>query len=208
MSTAKVSQSFSSSKYSDAELSVKANSIISKMTGNSYFPEPAPALEVLQTAITNYSSALDKVEDGSREDTVVKNNRRETLENLLKQLAGYVQDASGGDEAIILSSGFDVNKKPSAIGALEKATGLCITAGNNKGSVAVICDVVENARFYIFEYTEAPVAPDSVWTKQVSTKHKILIDGLTSGKQYVFRVAGAGTDPSRIWSDEISSFVL
>jgi hypothetical protein len=126
----------------------------------------------------------------------------------LKTETDYVQLVSKGDEAIILSSGFDVNRKPAAIGSLTKATGLSIKAGENKGSIVANWNVVAHAGFYEFEYTAAPSNLTSIWLKKTSTKHKMLIDGLTSGKQYVFRVAGAGSDPSRNWSDEISSFVL
>jgi hypothetical protein len=139
---------------------------------------------------------------------VIKNNCRKTLESLLKLETDYVQQTSEGDEAIILSSGFDVYKKPSVVGPLPKASGLTIKAGGNKGSISANCNVIPNAAFYQFEYTEAPVAPNCIWIVKTTTKHKLLIDGLISGKQYVFRVAGAGSDSSRNWSDEISSFVL
>jgi hypothetical protein len=208
MSTSKVIRDFSSGRYSDSELSVKTSHVITEMTDNPNFPEPNPALSDLANANDNYSAALKKVENGSKEDTVVKNNLRKSLELLLKSETDYVQRISGGDEAIILSSGFDVNKKSTTVGPLDKPTGFSIAVGLNKGSVVVNCDVVSHASFYEFELTETPVTPNSIWLKKTSTKHKLLIEGLTSGKQYMFRVAGAGSDPSRNYSDEISSFVL
>ena len=140
--------------------------------------------------------------------SVIKNNNRKIIESLLKQSTDYVQQASSGEEAIIFSSGFEVNKKPSVIGPLLKAIGLTVNAGSNKGTVVLNCNVVANADFYEFEYTGAPNTADTIWLKRTTTKHKFLLEGLTSGKQYLFRVAGAGSDPSRNWSDEISSFVL
>ena len=181
---------------------------VEQMAGNANFPTPNPPLEVITEANASFASALQNVEGGSREDTVVKNNRRKILENLLKIETDYVQQVSEGDEAIILSSGFDVNKKPATVGPLPKASGLIVKAGENKGSILAACNVVPNAAFYEFEYTDAPVYAGSIWNKRTSTKHRLLIEGLTSGKQYVFHVAGAGSDPSRNWSDEISSFVL
>lgn len=178
------------------------------MTNNPNFPQPNPALGDISAANDNYLTALDKVENGTKEDTVIKNNLRKVLELLLKSETDYVQQISLGDEAIILSSGFDVNKKPSSVGPLDKPTGFSITVGVNKGSVVAACNVVNHASFYEFELTDMPVTPTSIWLKKTSTKHKLLIDGLTSGKQYMFRVAGAGSDPSRNYSDEISSFVL
>jgi hypothetical protein len=208
MGNSKVIRDFSSGRYSDPELSVKASHVVEQMTGNVHFPDPAPALVAITAANDSYILALNKMDNGSREDTVIKNNCRKVVENLLKLATDYVQQVSNGDEAIILSSGFDVYKKPAMIGPLAKAAGLSIKAGDNKGTVVANCNTVANADFYEFEYTEAPIAPNCIWIVKTSTKHKILIEGLTSGKQYVFRVAGAGSDSSRNWSDEISSFVL
>jgi hypothetical protein len=208
MNSSKVIRDFSSGRYSDSELGVKASHVIKQMTGNQNFPNPAPTIDEINTANNNYITSLNKVVNGSKEDTVIKNNLRRALELLLKLLTDYVQTTSGGDEAIILSSGFDVSKKHALVGPLAKATGLTINLGNNKGSVMVECQVVSQANFYEFEYTEVPSNLNSIWLKKTSTKHKLLIDGLTSGKQYAFRVAGAGSDPSRSWSDEIASFVL
>lgn len=208
MGNFKVSINFSSNVYSDSELANKANFILEKMTGNAYFETPAPPLSELRTANDNYVASLAKMESGSKEDTVVKNNNRVTLENVLKVLAAYVQTTSNGDEAIILSSGFDVNKKPSPVGQLEKPENLIVRQGANKGSVVISCDVVPNANFYEFQYTLAPVTDETVWVLRTTTKHKMQVDELTSGKQYTFRVAGAGSDPSRVWSEEITSYIL
>jgi len=60
---------------------------------------------------------------------------------------------------------------------------------------------------YSFEYAEAPDGTLN-WIHKTSTRHKILIEGLTSGKQYVFRIAGAVSYPSRVWSDQILTFVI
>lgn len=204
----KVIKDFSSGRYSDSELSVKASHVIEQMTKNASFPTPNPPLELIGESNAGFIVALQNVEGGSREDTVIKNNRRKIVENLLKLETDYVQQVSEGDEAIILSSGFDVYKKPGLVGPLAKATGLNLKAGENKGSIVAACNVVPNAAFYEFEYTDAPNHAGSIWIKRTTTKHKLLIDALTSGKQYVFHVAGAGSDPARNWSDEISSFVL
>jgi len=208
METFKVIRDFSTSRYTDLELSVKATHVVAQMTGNESFPAPNPPLEDITEANASYIDALHRVEGGSREDTVIKNNRRKIVDSLLTLETEYVQRVSEGNEAIILSSGFDVNKKHAAIGPLPKATGLRLKPGDNKGTIMAECDVLSHARFYEFEYTDAPNAAASIWIKRTTTKHRLLIEGLTSGRQYVFRVAGAGSDPSRNWSDEISSFVL
>lgn len=208
MGNSKVSQDFSTSKYADLELVTKAGHIVEKMSRNPYFTTPDPELADITAANSAFIAALARVQNGSKEDTVIKNNCRATLETILKSEADYVQRTSHGDEAIILSSGFDVNKKPGMVGQLPKPANVATIPGGNRGTLVVSCDVVANASFYEFSYTEAPVTPDSLWIQKTSTKHKLQIEGLTSGKQYTFRVAGAGSDPSRVWSDEVSSYVL
>lgn len=208
MGNSKVSKDFSTGKYTDSGVSTKASFIADKMTGNAAFADPKPTLADLKAAIVLYNLALGKVEYGTKEDTVNKNTLRAALVTLLKQLADYVQTTSAGDEAIILSSGFDVNKKPTTVGELDKPENLIVKPGSNKGTVVVSCDVVEYANFYEFAYRELPAAPDTLWIQKTSTKRKLQIDGLTSGKQYTFRVAGAGSYPTRVWSEEAQSFVL
>ncbi|NEW84876.1 MAG: hypothetical protein GZ094_21250 [Mariniphaga sp.] len=208
METFKVLRTFSPGKYSDSELVIKTNHIEDKLDGNPNFPDVGTLLAPVTKAKTDFISALNKVENGKTEDTAKKNSMRAILEQTLKDLADYIQLKSKGVEAIILSSGFDTNKKPTVVGPLARPEGLLVRPGNNKGNVIVSCEVIENAEFYEFAITESPINVNSIWIPKTSTKRKLEIGGLVSGKQYAFRVAGAGSDPSRIWSDEILSFVL
>jgi len=208
MGNSKVSKDLSTSRYADSDLTVKTGHIVEKMTGNINFTEPEPALANVTAANNAFVLSIAKAQNGSKEDTVIKNNCRTVLETILKSEADYVQRISNGDEAIILSSGFDVNRRPGTVGQLDKPTNLTLMPGNNHGTLWFSCDVVANASFYVIEYTEGPVTADSVWIQTTTTKHKLLIEALTSGKQYFFRVAGGGSDPSRVWSDTVNSFVL
>lgn len=208
MGDAKVSKDFSTSKYTDHGLSTKCGHVVEKMTGNPAFPTPETPLAEVTTALGSYNDALAKAENGSKADTVVKNNWRTKIEKLMKDLAGYVQVTSDGDEAVILGSGFDVNKKAATVGPLPKPENFSVKPGINKGTIIANCDAIENAYVYEFQYTETPVTAASIWVQKISTKHKVLIEGLVSGKQYSFRVAAVATDPTRNWSDELTSFVI
>jgi hypothetical protein len=208
MGTVKVTTDFSYKNYSDLELNVKSSNVVDNLTANVYFPNPMPTLQEIRETITSYDASLRKAEDGTAEDRVIKNSWRTKLEGQMKDLSMYVQIASKGDDVIVSSSGLDVNRKPGAVGELPKPVNVSVKMGNNRGSVWVSCNAIPSASFYEFDYAE--VTADGVlnWIHKTSTKHKILIEGLTSGKQYVFRVAGAASDPSRVWSDQISSFVI
>jgi hypothetical protein len=208
METTKISIDFSTNKYSDKELSVKTKFIIGQMTDNSNFQSPTPQLAVLQDALDRFSTAITKMEDGNKQDTIDKNARRAELENLLRQEASYVQQTSGGSEEIIATSGFDSIKKKSPVAPLPMVTGISIKAGASRGSLELNWDVLEHAHAYEVKYTEAPGSVNSIWSNVTVTRRKVQIENLVRGKQYAFCVAGIGSDPSRIWSDEVTSYVM
>jgi hypothetical protein len=208
MEKVKVCTDFSSKKYSDTEISVTATNILDNMTDNLNFTTPTPPIADVRATVSSYLVSLAKAEKGSPDDRVIKSSWRAKLEEQLKDLSLYVQLTSKGDAVIISSSGFDTNKKHGTIGPLYKPENVSVKMGDNKGSVWFACDAIDRSSFYEFEYAEVTADGILNWIHKTSTKHKILIEGLTSGKQYVFRVAGAGSDPSRVWSDEITTFVI
>ena len=208
MGNSRVIVDFSTTKYTDARLYTRANHILDKMYGNPHFVDLQPLLISMREATTTYIATLAKTQSGSKEATALKNQAREALIVLLKQIAGRVQTISDGDRNIILSSGYDVNKKWSKVGPLSKPTNFKLKQGNNKGSIYLVCDPIAGASIYEVGYTEGIPTPNSIWMKQTSTRRKITIDGLISGKQYTFRMAGGGSHLSRIWSEVLSSYVL
>ena len=208
MDKATVSKTFSPKKYTDSKLLQKAGTVLERMTDNDYFPNVQSRLDELRAKIQSYTMAISESNQGGRLSTVIKINCRKELEDYLKELADYVQQASKGNALVLLSAGFDIHKKPSRVGELDKPTYVKLEVGPYKGSLWLSCAVVDKALFYVFEYCLAPAGPDSVWIQVTSSRRKILIDGLISGKKYCFRIAAARTDPSRIWSDQVKSYVL
>jgi hypothetical protein len=178
------------------------------MTNNPHFPAPNPALEQMIEDNAAYLILLSKIKNGSKVDTIMKEKLRKALEVPLKRLAAYVQTTSGGDEAIIVSSGFDIKKTPSTINPLAKPTGVKVTMGVEKGNVVVSYDRINRARTYIVHYTTFPVAPNCMWMYETGTKRKILIKKLTSGSKMVFCIAAMCTDTLLNWSDEITTYIL
>ena len=208
MGTTKVILDFSPNRYSDLRIITKAGIIQEKMTGNEHFPTPEPPLPTLNIARAGFLAAYNKSVDESKEDTLLKNTARVELENILRQVGQYIQSASYGQEATILSSGFDMRKKAEPIGPLEQAMGLVVRYGINSGKVTMECNVIKNAVMYNFEYTDASIVPDTHWISNMTTKRQINLNGLTSGKYYEFRVAGMNSDPSRNWSEPVSKLVV
>jgi len=208
MTISKVIIGFSTNRFSDPELIAKAVLIKNQLTGNVHFETPDPPLVALTLSITTFTDGCNAAADGGKEATVLKNVARKELENILRQLGEYVQHASFGNEARILSSGFDVAKKREPVGPLPQATGLVVDQGINSGEVILECDVIPKAAYYEFEYTALPAIPSSVWERVSSTKHQVNIQGLTKGVEYIFRVVGNNSDPSRNWSLPVTRLVI
>ena len=180
MQQARLTTGFGS--YRDTDLEQKAQQILVSMTGNLRFPTPTPTLPVLQEATDAYRQALVRIDDGNKETTVVKNQRRDQLIVLLNQLALYVQMVTQGDEASMLSSGFDLAKARTPVGILPKPNALHVEPASMRGCLKVSVNKIKGASTYLFGYTTAPVTPDSVWTDEVSSKTSVLIESLTSGR--------------------------
>ena len=206
--TYKVLNNFASSKYSDPAFQVFVIQLLEHMIDNPRFITPEPTLIAIKAALDNYSAALGKAKDGSKEATILKNNARIALEELIRQLALYVQNISSGDEAAIVSAGFEVSKQAAPIGPLPVPTGIKISAGSMRGSLYISWDSIKNANAYIVEYIEYPYAEMAVWCHIGCTRSSATIPNLTRGKQYAIRITAIGSDPSRQTSDEFLSFVM
>jgi len=208
MAKAKVIVDFSTNRYSDLELKNKGDSIAVCLTDNPIFARLATLLEQLKAQLIVFGNLLALMPQGNRQVTIDKNKSRVVLEDLLGTAALHIQDLSAGDESVIVSAGFDVKRKPTPVGLLERIDKVVANPGPRRGSLEISWDVVPNAYLYELEYTESPSTPDSKWIRLSTTKHWVIIDGLIRGQAYAFRVAGAGSDPGRVWSDEIISYVM
>jgi hypothetical protein len=195
---------FDFSRYTDAELDQQAQAIVLAMTGNATFPTPDPTLPTVSTAITEYQDALSEAATGDHEAIAIKDQKREALEAILKDLGLYVEKLCKGDVAKILSSGFKASKEGSPIGPLPKPTGFEVMP-KGKGEILLKCNAIKGARAYQFEHTLANAID---WIITTETKSKLLLTGLNSGQEYTFRVVPVGSSDIREYSDEVNSFVL
>lgn len=199
---------FSPNRYNDSDLVVKSNTVADEMTDNPNFVNPSPTPASIKGAAADFLFYTQKATGGSHEDVAFKRQKRKRLEDLLQHLAIYVNQTAKGDEAMLISSGFDLIKKPEPAKALPAPEKLKIKPGKSKGSLQLSCSSVAGARVYGFEYRLTDRESENDWARVDSTKHNVLVTGLISGKQYAFRVLAIGSNPQRNWSDEVNSFVL
>jgi len=205
---AKIKIITSYSKLRDDDLDTKSQVIINSMKDNANYLSPVPDLQELSKIRDAYVSALTAKQSGNKQATALKNETREALEAQLMALAMYVQLNCKNNEVIALSSGFDLAKARSPIGALPAPTDFKVVNSAGSGNFTLSCKKVVGAKSYIFEYTLAPVTGDSVWTAQSGSAKTFTLEGLTPGQQYAFRMAGVGADPKMLYSDILLRFTL
>jgi hypothetical protein len=188
-----------------AEKAALGNKVGSGMTGNVYFKTPSPTLETLKTATTNMVTASDDLE-AARKNVQMKMSilyqQESIFDGVMTQLGSYVGNVSNGDEAIILSSGMDVQKDKSPTTLPDKITSVNATAGDNAGEIDLSWDKSYNAKSYVVEIAVNDTVLE--WKQsQITTRSKAELTGLITGTAYQLRVAAVGSAGQGPWSDPV-----
>jgi Fibronectin type III domain len=189
----------------DDELSAFCTNHKTKMAGNAAFPTPDPTAAVYDAALATFVAKLAAVralEDSLAQAVAEKDMAREALELVTSKRGNYVDNASNGEEAPILSAGFDVRATGAPIGELPAPQNLVATMGDNEGEVDLGCNRVRGAASYVFEcrlYNQ----PGGPWQQvKISKKSSTTVTGMVSGTKYAFRVRAVGAEGEGAWSDE------
>src|ERR1051325_9805982 len=125
----------------DTELDNFAQAVIDAMTANTSYPSPPVTMANLQAAKDDFTAKLAMAQTGGLADTAAKNNSRQALITLLKQVAAYVQMTCGEDVSKLLTSGFEAQSTNRASVQLEKPQGLTIKNGTAGQLVARVSPV-------------------------------------------------------------------
>lgn len=172
------------------------------------FPSPMPDVATFNASLAAYDTKLHEISQAEDALDTLRKQRdalRTALEEHLGTRAGYVQTQSGGDEAKIVSTGFDLQSDRVPTSEMPKPTNLTATIGKKEGEIILKCDGVPKAKTYFWECrTHDDGAAPGTWTLvKISNASKITVTGLISGKKYAFRVRVFGpNDLESPWSDE------
>ena len=170
---------------SDASLSTIARRVVNNVKSDNRFSSLVDSITTVEKALNEYDTALSDAGGGERALIAVKNSKRAVLRSLLADLAISVQQLSKGDESIILSSGFDVNKDRDS--PAQKLVVLTVDVGL-PGEATTHIPRVRRSRAYIHQYTTDPLTTDSVWRCETSKSSRYNFKGLPSGAKLWFRV--------------------
>lgn len=162
--------------------------VVSEMTGNSYFPNPTPALRKISDAITSLQDAYNHAQGGGPQQTANARQCRLSLETLLIALGHYVEDtannpdnATADTHSVILSAGMKVKRVTP-----RQRQSFKVLLGGLPGTVIVIAESVKRGA-HEWQYS-SDVSNPGLWVNRLPTiQSKTIIDGLESGRRYYFR---------------------
>lgn len=195
----------------DHALEERATAVHGGLYGQPAYPTPPVTQAALLTAITNFSTAIAAAEMGGPAQTAAKNNLREILIGLLRQLATYVQENHGNNLATLLSSGFEAASTNTTSIPLETPSIKDIINGIS-GQLILRVEPVENARGYNVRY--ALIGPNGapgpyIGTVYFKSTRRMEINDLTPGGNYMFEVCALGGSTGQSdWSNPVSRMSL
>lgn len=182
----------------DGELANIAYRIVESLKDNPHYPNPTPALAVIETALQEYRDAMVNASGKDKARVSVKNDKREVLRALLTELGNYVTEASEGDKSRLLTSGFDLarQKGESVLPPIERLT---VEIGP-PGEAVTSIKKIPGARAYVHQYTTQPDKGENGWVSYTSTDRQYRFVKLESAVRHWFRVIAVGIGGQQVTS--------
>ncbi len=180
--------------------------VISKLTGNAAYPNPDVALAEAKTSVDKLENLFLASRDGSHSIISAMHAAEDETDDLFRILAAYVSRIANGDEALILSSGFDYMKQPAA----KQKDILAVENGDVSGSVFLVARAVDKAGSYIWQMAKDVLPPDEEGWKKVgySTQASFGVANLTVGATYYFRFAAVTPDGTTDFCTPVLKIVI
>lgn len=167
------------------------------------FATPVPSLATIDAAVQDLAGKQQAVEQKSGTDaTFLRNEAKDALHDLMRQLATYVSGVANGNADIILLSGFDLVSSPSSVGLLPPPNTLTRQVdGQSTGTIRLSWKGVDRSSGYMVAI--APVEDGGVigtWSASKAKRLSHIFTGLESGALYAMRVATLSSAGQGTWS--------
>ena len=167
--------------------------VIAKLTGNAFFATPFIPLADMTIMANRLEAAIERANKGSELDKSVRNDVVAEVQSMLRAQANYVRAICDGDSTKLLSSGFDMAKRPERRAVPLAPDNITIRATNISHEVEMRWPKREGALGYRVFKTDKDPTTNPVWdyvdfTSRVNFK----VRGLESYKPYWFSVTAIG----------------
>ena len=186
----------------------KSRDIIQKMTGNTNFTNPDPKLEDIKTATNELEDAYTASLNNDKAKKALMRIKQKALLALIVQLADYVQTTSMGDEAIILSSGFEVRKTPAPLNVPETPVKVLVKAATHEQQLEISWKAIKGAKSYVVEFSLKADDFSDLKGGGIVTRARFKAINLLGGTKYWFRVMAVNAAGNSGWSEPASGRTL
>ncbi|MBP1641129.1 MAG: hypothetical protein H6Q17_2712 [Bacteroidetes bacterium] len=179
--------------------------VVTKMTGNAAIP----TTDVPLTEATAVTDGLEKAQiaaqDGSHTAIALLHEAEAKADAVFRILAANVDRVADGDEAIILSTGFEPSSQPEA----HQKAALTAVDGSHSGSVKLVAKAIRNAGAYLWQSAKdtLPATEEGWKDMDKSTSASIEKDGFIAGCRYYFRVAMVTPSGTTDYTEPVSKIV-
>jgi predicted phage tail protein len=174
------------------------------MTDNKSFAAPTPPLTDVSAALDALETAAAQVQSARSEittRTVTQDNAESNLDQVLTQLAAYVESVAGKDDTLITSAGMETKAAPSAPTLPSVPQAVSAAAGDHDGELLLWWKPVGNAKSYVIESSTDPATTTSWEHAGIATSATKTITNLKSGTRFWFRVAAVAAAGQSGWSE-------
>jgi len=197
---------------SEPDFLVKAENIVTAMTGNSHYSEPwppqAPTLAELTLAMNTYKKDYHA---GITRDTVKIAQRvssRKILTDLLKRLPSYLEFIAQGDVSMLATTGYDLRKDvvhSTGNAILQAPSDFKVSHGTKKGTLNIHTALLADAGSYEVQIAQGDPNVEANWQHAMSslTCTQILLEDLIPTQIYWIRIRGIGRNGSGAWAEPI-----
>ena len=201
---------------SESDFLAKAGTIINALTANADYPEPWVAqVPTLANLISSYTSYLDCYHAAISHDSLkiaLRNNARQALTLLFKQLIPYLEMMAQGDTSVLATSGFDLRKDIVHGGSgniLPAPTDFRVEHGAKRSSVNIYFARLTGAGSYEVQTSQGDPTIEANWHHVLSTvtSAHIVLEDQTPAQACWVRVRGIGSAGAGVWTDPVSLIV-
>ncbi|MCS3800777.1 fibronectin type III domain-containing protein [Niastella sp. OAS944] len=182
----------------DSDLATTSKRVVEKLKNNPKYPNPPVALSKLEEKLPAYDASLVNARGRDKEMVAIKKGLKAEIAALLTELDSYVTLSGNGDEAMLLSSGFDILGQAD-VKSMPDIPKLFVELGP-PGEVTISVKHVRGARAYMHQYTSEPPVSETVWISEGNTNPNCTFKGLKSFTKYWFRIVALGRNGQMIYS--------
>ncbi len=171
--------------------------VIVCLTSNITFENPDVELARLNEAVNKLTVDYQAAQTGLHKAVAQMHQSETAADDLFRLTARYVDRIANGDEAIILSAGFNGSKQPVS----SSRPHFTAENGENPCEIVLKCKTHPNARSYTWQFSaDALPAKEEDWKYAgTSTQATFAIKNLNSLVKYWFRVAPVTSEGMQPW---------